>query len=62
MRYLIFYIIICCSSILHSQTLPMCGTDLVMKRYKENRGTNPQQTQIPHTNINNQSINAKIIP
>ena len=63
MRYFIFYIIICCSSVLYSQVLPMCGTDLVMKRYKENRGTNPQKTQISHININNQSIvDTKIIP
>ena len=47
---------------LFSQTLPMCGTDQVMKKYRHNINFKNQQLKIENNLINQRAENTKIIP
>lgn len=62
MRCFLFYVFFCFNAVLYSQSISLCGTDLMMKRYTDKHGIKKANPQIIKKNTNNQSLDTKIIP
>lgn len=62
MRCFLFYFFLFFNAVLYSQSISLCGTDLMMKRYTDKHGIKKEKPQIIKKNTNNQSLDTKIIP